>query len=187
MTKAGQNIIVVLLGVLLLAILGGFFYIQSVKNGLSALPVEEVAIEDLGPWQVYTNEEYGFSFEYPKQWIIEREGPKTVTISSHGEGSKNIVVELPYPDGITEGEEFLIWANTQEWPFAPVTPEEYFREVVVPSGLKTYSRADSEFVHTVITTIGDNVVYIRRTDGEGEGNIEGEDIYFHTLNTFKAL
>ena len=188
MTKSSQNIIVVLLGVLVLSIAGGFFYIESIKRELAALPVEEVEIDkDAGVWQVYINEEYGYSFEYPTEWMIEREGPKTVTVSSHGEGSKSITVELPYPDDITEGEGFIEWASTQEWPFSPTTPEEYFNEVVIPSGLRTYNRADSEFVHTVITAVESNVVYISRADGEGEGSLDGEDIYFHTLNSFKAL
>ena len=184
----------ILLVVVILTALGGIFYLIYGSNTTINVNEDEFITRDLPSaevidenYSIYRNHEFGYSFEYPSTWDLYDEDKGTVLVEAGGDGSKNILIDTPYPDGVLDDMDFITWADTQEWPFAPLSPAEYFEEVVLPSGLLTYKRASATSVHTVIVIVNSDLLYVSREDGEGEGNIDGEDIYFHLLNSFETL
>jgi len=58
----------ILIGIVALVI-AGYFLFPTIKDvvGVSSTPTPEDSI-DTSDWQTYTNEEYGFSIEYPNNW-----------------------------------------------------------------------------------------------------------------------
>lgn len=173
---------------LIFVIIGGFIHISTIHEKYAHVgdAYQKAGLVSDPNYQIFVNENYGYSFEYPKVWHIDDTDPNRIAVSVDGLGSKTIYIELPYPENILNGDDFLTWAKSQEWGFDG-TPEEFFNPVTIPTGLTTYMRSDAEVIETVIVPVEDNVIYVRRVNGDGDGTIKGEDVYFHLLNSFNAI
>lgn len=87
-------------------ILGGGYLIYQNKKVEAPTPVADTSITDTSNWKIYTNTQYGFSIQYPKDANVNNEG-------SNGEGSNNVLFTLPRS---SQGSRtFIVSMQTKGW------------------------------------------------------------------------
>jgi hypothetical protein len=66
-----KNARIAVIGVFIVAALGtGLYFLQD--NAPSDVPEDPNVVDPYAGWKTYTNEEYGFSFKYPGDYILEK-------------------------------------------------------------------------------------------------------------------
>jgi hypothetical protein len=99
-----RTVIIILLVIAIIG--GGIYFLRGYEAPVDASP--PVTSDPYEGWETYTNEEYGFSFKYPEEYILEKpleaEDPKKRDFPTNIFGDVKLdaitLKDKPYPYGI---------------------------------------------------------------------------------------